>query len=110
MIEAETRDGRIDIAALVGQLGEMGIASILIEGGSRGAGIGLSGRDRRQGLCLFYAPLVSGGDDGLPICRGPGAERIRDCIRLHRVRTQRFGDDVMIEGYVAEAGSLKPEA
>jgi len=28
---------------------------------------------------------------------------MRDCIRLVRIRTRRFDDDVMIEGYVTEA-------
>jgi hypothetical protein len=27
---------------------------------------------------------------------------MRDCIRLERVRTRRFGDDLMVEGYVAK--------
>jgi riboflavin biosynthesis pyrimidine reductase len=51
-------------------------------------------------VCFFYAPLLSAGDDGVPICSGVGAENIRDCIRLERIRTRRFGEDVMIEGYV----------
>jgi hypothetical protein len=39
----------------------------------------------------------------VPICSGPGPDRMRDCIRLVRIRTRRFGDDVMIEGYVTGA-------
>ena len=99
VIAAATRDGRIDVAALMGQLGEMGITSILIEGGSR-----VLASAFRAGVvdkaCFFFAPLISGGDDGVPICSGPGADRMRDCIRLERIRTRRFDDDVMIEGYV----------
>jgi len=109
VIEAETRDGRIDLPALMGQLGGMGITSILIEGGSR-----VLASAFRAGVvdkaCFFFAPLISGGDDGYPICSGPGPDRMRDCIRLVRIRTQRFGDDVMIEGYVTGAGSSKLEA
>jgi diaminohydroxyphosphoribosylaminopyrimidine deaminase / 5-amino-6-(5-phosphoribosylamino)uracil reductase len=104
VIEAATRDGRIDLAALMGQLGEMGITSILIEGGSR-----VLASAFRAGVvdkaCFFFAPLISGGDDGVPICSGPGSDRMRDCIRLVRIRTRRFDDDVMIEGYVTKAGS-----
>jgi len=99
VIEAATRDGRIDVAALMGQLGQMGITSILIEGGSR-----VLASAFRAGVvdkaCFFFAPLISGGDDGVPICSGPGSDRMRDCIRLERIRTRRFDDDVMIEGYV----------
>jgi len=99
VIEAATRDGRIDLPALMGELGGMGITSILIEGGSR-----VLASAFRAGVvdkaCFFFAPLISGGDDGVPICSGPGPDRMRDCIRLVRIRTRHFGDDVMIEGYV----------
>jgi diaminohydroxyphosphoribosylaminopyrimidine deaminase/5-amino-6-(5-phosphoribosylamino)uracil reductase len=99
VIQAETREGRIDLDRLMDQLGQMGVTSILIEGGSR-----VLGSAFRAGIvdkaCFFYAPLISGGDDGLPICSGAGAEMMRDCHRLDRIRIRRFGDDVMIEGYV----------
>jgi len=79
----------------------MGIQSLLVEGGGR-----VLSSAFRAGIvdkvCFFYAPLILGGDDGVPICSGPGAARMRDCIRLERVRTRRFDDDVLIEGYVAK--------
>jgi diaminohydroxyphosphoribosylaminopyrimidine deaminase/5-amino-6-(5-phosphoribosylamino)uracil reductase len=104
VIDAETRDGRIDLDGLMDQLGKMGVTSILIEGGSR-----VLGSAFRAGIvdkvCFFYAPLISAGDDGLPICSGPGPEKMRDCIRLDRIRTRHFGDDVLIEGYVMTAQS-----
>jgi diaminohydroxyphosphoribosylaminopyrimidine deaminase/5-amino-6-(5-phosphoribosylamino)uracil reductase len=101
LIEAETREGRIDLDRLMDQLGQMGVTSILLEGGSR-----VLGSAFRAGIvdkvCFFFAPWISCGDDGIPICSGMGAERMRDCLRLDRIRTRRFGDDVMIEGYVTE--------
>jgi diaminohydroxyphosphoribosylaminopyrimidine deaminase/5-amino-6-(5-phosphoribosylamino)uracil reductase len=109
VIAAATCEGRIDLPVLMDQLGGMGITSILIEGGSR-----VLASAFRAGVvdkaCFFFAPLISGGDDGVPICSGPGPGRMRDCIRLVRIGTRRFGDDVMIEGYVTGVGSWKPEA
>jgi diaminohydroxyphosphoribosylaminopyrimidine deaminase / 5-amino-6-(5-phosphoribosylamino)uracil reductase len=102
VIEAETREGLIALGPLMARLGRMGIQSLLIEGGGRvlasafAAGI-------VDKVCFFYAPLILGGDDGVPICSGRGAERMRDCIRLERIRTRRFDDDVLIEGYVIKA-------
>jgi diaminohydroxyphosphoribosylaminopyrimidine deaminase/5-amino-6-(5-phosphoribosylamino)uracil reductase len=102
VIEAETRDGRIDLERLMFQLAKMGVTSILIEGGSQ-----VLGSAFRAGIvdkaCFFYAPLISAGDDGRPICSGPGPEKMQDCLRLDRIRTRRFGDDVMVEGYVVTA-------
>jgi diaminohydroxyphosphoribosylaminopyrimidine deaminase/5-amino-6-(5-phosphoribosylamino)uracil reductase len=102
VLEAETRDGLVLLAPLMLQLGGMGIQSLLVEGGGR-----VLASAFREGVvdkvCFFYAPLILGGDDGVPICSGPGAARMRDCIRLERVRTRRFDDDLMVEGYVAKA-------
>ena len=99
VIEAATREGRVDMGALIDQLGSMGVASILVEGGSRVLASAFKAGIVDK-VCFFYAPLILGGDDGVPVCRGGGAARIKDAIRLERIRTLRFGDDVMIEGYV----------
>ncbi|MFO7709107.1 MAG: bifunctional diaminohydroxyphosphoribosylaminopyrimidine deaminase/5-amino-6-(5-phosphoribosylamino)uracil reductase RibD [Desulfobacterales bacterium] len=99
LIETPTREGRIDLAALLQQLGGRGITSVLVEGGSR-----VLASAFRDGVvdkaCFFLAPLITGGDDGVPVCRGRGVERMQDCIRLNRVNSRRFGDDIMIEGYL----------
>lgn len=90
--------GQINLPALVQELGAMGITSVLIEGGSR-----VNGSAFRAGivdkLYMFYAPKIYGGD-GIPICAGPGAERMEQSMGLEDIRVHRFADDVMIEGYL----------
>jgi diaminohydroxyphosphoribosylaminopyrimidine deaminase/5-amino-6-(5-phosphoribosylamino)uracil reductase len=49
---------------------------------------------------FFYAPKILGGDDGISICRGEGPDVMSDCISVRDISVQRFGDDVMIEGYI----------
>ena len=87
------------MAALMHKLGGQGIASVLIEGGSR-----VSGSALRSGIVdkinFFYAPKLLGGNDGVPICRGPGQERMQDCLNVQDVTIHRFGRDIMIEGYL----------
>lgn len=89
----------IDFIRLMGYLGQRQITSLLIEGGG-----GVIGSALRAGIvdkCLFfYAPKLLGGDDGIPICRGPGPEAINDCLKLTDITTRQFGDDVLIEGYI----------
>jgi len=102
VLEAETRDGQVDMGPLMDQLGAMGVTHILIEGGSRVLASAFKAGIVDK-VCFFFGPLILGGDDGVPICTGVGAERIRDGIRLDRIATRRFGDDVMIEGYVVQA-------
>jgi diaminohydroxyphosphoribosylaminopyrimidine deaminase/5-amino-6-(5-phosphoribosylamino)uracil reductase len=84
---------------LVEQLGAMNITSVLIEGGGRVIASALNSGIVDK-IAFFYAPKILGGDDGIPICRGEGPAAMKDCIRLNDISVQRFGDDVMIEGYV----------
>ncbi|MGD2038189.1 MAG: bifunctional diaminohydroxyphosphoribosylaminopyrimidine deaminase/5-amino-6-(5-phosphoribosylamino)uracil reductase RibD [Desulfobacterales bacterium] len=94
------KDGQIDLKPLMVQLGAMGITSLLVEGGGRVIASALKSGIVDKAL-FFYAPKILGGDDGIPICRGPGPPRMKDCIRVKNIRLQRFGDDVMIEGYIS---------
>jgi diaminohydroxyphosphoribosylaminopyrimidine deaminase/5-amino-6-(5-phosphoribosylamino)uracil reductase len=99
VLESTLKDGLIDLHALMHQLGAMEITSLLIEGGSRvlssafGAGI-------VDKIFFFYAPKILGGDDGVPICRGRGAALMGESIAVANIEVHRFGDDVMIEGYI----------
>ncbi len=102
VMETATRAGRIDLGLLLPQLGGQRITSVLIEGGSR-----VLASAFRDGIvdkaCFFVAPLITGGDDGVPVCRGEGVERMQECIRLTRINSRRFGDDILIEGYLPRA-------
>ncbi|MGD2186511.1 MAG: dihydrofolate reductase family protein, partial [Desulfobacterales bacterium] len=99
LIEQPVKNGQFELNSLMVRLGTMGITSLLIEGGSRVIASAFSGGIVDKAL-FFYAPRILGGDDGLPICQGPGPERMKDSIRVKDIRVQRFDDDVMIEGYI----------
>ena len=94
--------GRISLDALMLRLGEMRITSLLIEGGAQVIASALGERIVDKAI-FCYAPKILGGDDGVPICRGKGAELMSDCIRLRDIQIRRFEDDVMIEGYIRAA-------
>ena len=100
MIEAPLKNDLIDMCALMDQLGAMELTSLLIEGGSRvlAAAFKAALVDK---VFFFYAPKILGGDDGVPICSGPGAELRSQCKRIKDIAVHRFGDDVLIEGYVS---------
>lgn len=93
------KDGRIDLQALVARLGSMGVASLLIEGGGRVIASALAAGIVDKVL-FFFAPKILGGDDGVPICSGPGPERMRDCIPVSDMVVKRYGDDWLFEGYM----------
>ena len=103
VLTAPVKDNRIDLGALMPMLGCMQITSVLIEGG--GAVIGSALRDRVvDKVLVFFAPKIFGGDDGVPICRGSGPELMKDSIPVRDVEVHRFGDDVMIAGYIDHLG------
>ncbi len=93
------KEGRIDLEQLMIHLGDMGITGLLIEGGSRVIASALKARIVDK-IMFFYAPKILGGDDGFPICRGTGPERMAGSIPLRDMNVRRFGEDVMVEGYI----------
>jgi diaminohydroxyphosphoribosylaminopyrimidine deaminase/5-amino-6-(5-phosphoribosylamino)uracil reductase len=95
-------NGRVSLDALMLKLGEMRITSLLIEGGAQVIASALNAGIVDK-VMFCYAPKILGGDDGVPICRGKGAELMSDCIRLRDIEVRRFEDDVMIVGYTGTA-------
>ncbi|MEW5908797.1 MAG: bifunctional diaminohydroxyphosphoribosylaminopyrimidine deaminase/5-amino-6-(5-phosphoribosylamino)uracil reductase RibD [Thermodesulfobacteriota bacterium] len=109
ILQAPTKNNRIDLNALMTILGKQGISSILLEGGSRVFGSALSD-DIIDKIILFFGPKLLGGDDGIPICRGVGPESMSQSIPVNHVRCRRFGEDIMIEGYIHPPGPLTFES
>ena len=99
VIPAAIANRRIDLAALMKQLGELEMTSLLVEGGGTVVGSALAAGIVDK-LCLFFAPKLLGGDDGIPMCRGTGPERMRDALRVHDLEVSRFEADVLLQGYL----------
>lgn len=99
VIQSAVKSGLIDLNSLMDFLSASGITSLLVEGGGRVIASAL-----KDGIVdkviFFYSPRILGGDDGVPICRGAGPALMRDSIPLKNISVRRFGDDVMIEGYI----------
>ena len=93
-----TKEGEIDLAALMDILGGMDMTSLLVEGGSA-----IMGSMIRQRLVdkfyIFKAPKILGGSDGIPMALGPGPRNMDGCLRLRDVKVRRFGDDILVRGY-----------
>jgi diaminohydroxyphosphoribosylaminopyrimidine deaminase/5-amino-6-(5-phosphoribosylamino)uracil reductase len=88
------RDGRIDLASVLDELGRREILSVLLEAGPtlNGAALGAGIVDK---LFLFYAPKVS-GDNRVPFAIAPKLK----LPPLQNVRTQQFGPDFAVEAYL----------
>jgi diaminohydroxyphosphoribosylaminopyrimidine deaminase/5-amino-6-(5-phosphoribosylamino)uracil reductase len=85
--------GRLDLVSGLRRLSEIGLTSVLSEGGSQMAGALLRAGlvDR---LAWHRAPLLL-GDAGLPAVQGLGIERLADAIRLRFLARQEYAEDVL---------------
>lgn len=99
ILEAPIKKGRIDLAALMPQLGEMGITSLLIEGGAQVAGSALAA-DIVDKVVIFYAPKILGGDDGVPMCRGAGPDLMKEALAIRDMTVDRVAEDIVVQGYI----------
>jgi diaminohydroxyphosphoribosylaminopyrimidine deaminase/5-amino-6-(5-phosphoribosylamino)uracil reductase len=93
-----TKNGGVDLAALMDILGGMNIASLLVEGGS--AIMGSMIRERLiDKFYIFKAAKILGGNNGIPMALGSGPKKMDGCLRLKDIKVRRFGDDILIRGY-----------
>src|SRR4029077_19340362 len=91
-----SRAGRINLEAVLAELGRRGILSVLLESGPtlNGAAL-LAGMVHK--LFLFYAPKIS-GETGAPFAFAPNLK----LPALQKVRTQPFGPDIALEAYLQD--------
>ena len=103
VLESSLKEGRIDLNDLMDRLGAMGITSLLIEGGGYVIASALAS-DIVDKVFFFYAPKILGGNDGIPICKGHGPALMNQSVAVHDIEVTRFGDDVLIQGYIKKKG------
>jgi len=92
-------EGRVSLSKLFARLGEMGVMSIMIEGGAE---VNASALEEAlvDKLILFYAPILIGGKDAPSLIGGRGVESLHKAFPIHSVKVRRFGADIMVEGYL----------
>src|SRR5713101_7980608 len=97
VVRARATRGRVDLKAVLAELGKREILSVLLEAGPTLNGAALSARVVHK-LMLFYAPKFA-GEVGVPFAHMSVPGR----ASLPNVRVQQFGPDVAIETYVQDA-------
>jgi diaminohydroxyphosphoribosylaminopyrimidine deaminase/5-amino-6-(5-phosphoribosylamino)uracil reductase len=90
---------RVDLKWLMKRLGETGITSVMIEGGSS-----LNAYALQDGIVdkvvFFIAPKIIGGRNSIPAIGGKTFRRLDNAFRVIGMKIKRVGDDLMIEGYL----------
>lgn len=94
---------RLDLGALLDELGRREVADLLVEGGAELAG-SLVDQGLVDRIAFFYAPILIGGRGARGMIGGAGAPSIAAALHVTRIRRRRFGDDLLVEGDV-----IRPE-
>lgn len=101
----EARQGRVDLGGLMKKLVEVGVTSVMIEGGGE-----LIGSAVREGLvdqlALFIAPVLMGGQDAKGMIGGRSPLTLEGLVRLSGVTLRPVGGDWLVEA----ALTLPPRA
>ncbi len=93
--------GKLNLRQILKALGKHDIVSVLLEGGAEINGTAFM-YHLVDKMLVFLAPLIIGGKDARTPVEGRGIESLREAVRLSEITTQRFGDDILIEGYVVK--------
>ena len=89
------------VRSALDQLGAMGIAAALLEGGPHLAGAFLDAGEIDE-IRLFLAPLLLGGKAARDPLEGQGVERITEALRALTLDCELIGDDLLISARLRE--------
>ncbi len=98
VVEMQAPGGRLDLIAVLRELHERGIRSLLVEGGSL-VHSDFIRRGLWQKMIIFAAPVIVGGAEAPSIFAGEPVSRLTDAYRFRFDRAEIVGSDVMITAY-----------
>lgn len=99
VIKIKELNGRVDLDNLMDILGNMGIDSILIEGGGTLA-FNVFKQNIIDKVVYYIAPKIFGGMSAKTSVEGDGFNYINECVKLKDISTEIVNDDVCITAYV----------
>ena len=93
----DSREGRVNLRSCLSKLGEIGVMSLLVEGGSQ-----VNGSFLEEGLIdkflLFLSPRWIGDPLAVGIFGGEGVSNLKEAVALKEIKTKRIGEDIFVEG------------
>lgn len=98
VISLPVSSSRLDLKEVLRLLAKKEISSVLVEGGGRLLTT-LIEEKLADKILLILAPLLIGGAKAPSFFQGQGFVRIRDSLRLKKMRAFTAGDDLLLEGY-----------
>lgn len=98
VIVLDSEGERINLKTCLSKLGEIGMMSLLVEGGSQVNGSFLD-KKLVDKFLFILSPKLMGDPQAPGIFGGEGVSKLQDSIILREVKIRRIGGDILIEGY-----------
>jgi diaminohydroxyphosphoribosylaminopyrimidine deaminase/5-amino-6-(5-phosphoribosylamino)uracil reductase len=97
VLSVPVKSGRVSFPVLLKILGERGITSLLIEGGSTVNAAALREKLVNH-VVLYLAPTLMGGQDAKAVIGDRSPKRVAQALRLRHLAVRRVGNDLVVEG------------
>ncbi len=91
-------EGRVQPEAVLAELGQQDVVSLLVEGGGMVLG-SFFDAELVDKVYAFIAPVIIGGGQAPSPVAGRGVSRMAEAWQLERIQTHRYGLDWLIVGY-----------
>ncbi len=96
-----TPEGRVDLGALLDELGKRNMLSVLVEGGGE-VHAALFAGGHVDKVYAYVAPKLIGGSDAPGPLGGRGVDHLANATALRQLDITRLGDDVLLSAYVED--------
>jgi len=95
----DAKAARKDFKIIIKKLNDLGLKTILIEGGGEIISSALFSK-AVDDVYLFIAPKIIGGKNAVPVVGGKGVNKIADAVNVKNTRVQKIGSDLLITGKI----------
>ncbi|MBI5196449.1 MAG: bifunctional diaminohydroxyphosphoribosylaminopyrimidine deaminase/5-amino-6-(5-phosphoribosylamino)uracil reductase RibD [Nitrospirae bacterium] len=93
----KAKNGKVDLKALMKELGKLNIMSLMIEGGSSINASALSDKVVDK-VMFFIAPKIMGGSDSISSVGGKSPALLKNAFRIKNLQIKKMGEDLLLEG------------
>ena len=99
LLKTPSKDGKVNLKILLQKLYELGIYSILVEGGAT-LSYSLLKENLIDKFLFFVCPLIIGGKNSPTPIEGESVLNISKAYKLENISYKKFINDLLIEGYL----------
>ena len=102
ILKSDLSGSKIDLAAVLDELGSRGLHNIMIEAGAELAGAFVQSRLVDK-VAAFIAPKIIGGEEAPGPVAGLGISVINDALVLENITHSVIDGDILVEGFVSKS-------